>query len=105
MRRQCLRATGTLGHPWPADVHCRQCAKVPSRRPARRLIRAKTVSSGYRDTWPSRHLAIHGGALTSNVLFESWPADGAFGTIVSSDDSLQWRVSPKPLFSKRYLPA
>ncbi|MDR3542579.1 MAG: hypothetical protein P4L69_16695 [Desulfosporosinus sp.] len=19
MRRQCLRATGTLGHPWPAD--------------------------------------------------------------------------------------
>ena len=24
------------------------------------------------DTLPSRHLAIHGDALTSNVLFESW---------------------------------
>ncbi|MBC2721397.1 hypothetical protein [Desulfosporosinus sp.] len=26
MRRQCLRAPGTLGHPWPADVHYHQCA-------------------------------------------------------------------------------
>ena len=26
-------ATGTLGHPWPADVRCRHSAKVPSRHP------------------------------------------------------------------------
>ena len=39
---------------------------------------------GHRDISPSRHLAVHGDALTSNVLFESWTSPVAFLNALSS---------------------
>ena len=38
----------------------------------------------HRDISPSRHLAIHGDALTSNVLFESWTSPVEFLHAISS---------------------
>ena len=29
-REKTTKAPATLGHPWPADVNCRQCAKAPA---------------------------------------------------------------------------
>ena len=46
--------------------------KVPSRHPARRLIRAKTVSSGYRDTRPFMASA-YGLTLAKFSLFSNFP--------------------------------
>ena len=57
-----------------------------------------SVFVGFRDTRPSCKKAnscedsVFGPA---DVRCRQCAKDGAFGSIVSSDDSLQWRVSPK----------